>query len=68
MTIDAEPQTAMLLTEEEWDDLAEICKHFRSEFPTPTSLGLSHSPGGEERWVVTDRRRDIAKRIIDACD
>lgn len=63
-----EPRSALVLTEGEWADLAEICKLFLSEYTTPKSLGLPDSPGGEERWVSTDRKRALARRVVDACD
>lgn len=48
------PQTAMLLTEQEWDDLAVICRVY---------VGLV------EGWkdAETVRRRTLCERIEEAC-
>lgn len=51
--IEEEPQTAILLTEREWRDLAHICA-FYSEMPADGS-------GPDEA-----RRCDLARRIIEA--
>jgi hypothetical protein len=62
---DDEPQTAMLLTEQEWTDLSEMVTYFRNctaewdnvEFDRPNS----------EWAVAVGRKRALALRIIEAC-
>jgi hypothetical protein len=65
MTDDYEPQTAMLLTQQEWDDLCGMVKHYR------TLTEWSETPDVAVRYPmenVTDlwRQRALAERIIKA--
>jgi hypothetical protein len=54
MTDDYEPQTAMLLTQQEWDDLCDILNGWRQ-----ATTWADHEPG-----VL--RGRALAERIIEA--
>lgn len=58
-----QPQTAMLLTEREWLDVAEMVDHFRccTDWVTrePENIGAEHVNG-------LRRKRDLAERIMQA--
>lgn len=61
MAADEEPQTAMLLTQQEWDDLEAMVTHYRDStdwirFAKETMPGF--------RTII--RQRVLADRIIDA--
>ncbi len=56
-------ETAMLLTQEQWEDLAHMCQHYRLFTKWVESGTLSGDP---EKEVA--RRRALAQRIIDAAE
>jgi hypothetical protein len=54
-----ETQSAMLLTEREWDALANVCRHYLG-----ATLWAEDSADGSE---VRDRRR-LCERVVDASE
>jgi hypothetical protein len=62
-TDDYEPQTAMLLTEQEWEDLAEIVKHYLDD--TLWAQVWMDDPANHPLGSVI-RKRALANRIIEA--
>jgi hypothetical protein len=56
---DGSLQTAMLLTQQEWDDLAAICGHY--------AWDVRDVVGDADMTVVT-RRAKLCKRIKDAAN
>lgn len=55
------PQTALLLTQEEWDDLEEIAKGFQDS--TRWVVGEAEGHGYID---IMRRRRALASRLIEA--
>jgi hypothetical protein len=58
-------QSAMLLTDQEWEDLADIA----ARFLRATEWREERGPEPAERrevYVALDRRRDIARRVVEA--
>lgn len=78
MTDHDDPQTAMLLTETEWDDLAAMVKHFRfctewADDSVPPSVyrrrvHANQIAALEENVADLRRKRSLAQRIIEACE
>lgn len=62
-TTDDAPQTAMLLTETEWTDLAEIAKRYLEDTSIVDSAVCTMA---DAALVVPRRRRNLARRIIEA--
>lgn len=72
-----DPQSAMLLTESEWDDLAAMVKHFRdctewADDSVPPSqyrrrVHANQIAALEENVADLRRKRALANRIIEAC-
>ena len=60
-----DPQTAMLLTEPEWADLAAVLSHYRevTEWIEESDRHLDHS---SPAFVAITRKRALAQRIIEA--
>lgn len=57
-----ESQTAMLLTEQEWRDLAEIVQHYLD-----TTAWVAEDPNSSARiFEIVHRKRSLAQRIRDA--
>lgn len=56
-----EPQTAMLLTEQEWNDLEYMVTHYRDE-----TQWIRFAREDELLVKVIRRRHELAGRIIDA--
>jgi len=61
--MDDAPQTAMLLTQEEWTMLASMCTHYL----VATRWAARDGEGDSYTQLIRDRRR-LAKRIIDAAE
>jgi hypothetical protein len=57
-----EPQTAMLLTQQEWDDLEQIARGYRMD----TEWADRPSRDGKHPEETIKRRRRLATRIIEA--
>ncbi len=52
-------QSALLLTQDEWDDLSKICEHFRQ---ATAWAARWNAPGAE----TVESQRALAQRIIEA--
>lgn len=63
-----ETQTAMLLTQQEWDDLEEMVSHYRlcTRWAAEPLLPATQEHYGFVQLAPIRRRRDLALRIIDA--
>lgn len=62
-----EPQSALLLTDQEWSDLADIAEMYLGETNWIEWCNSDHpmfQPGGGSEPLL--RRRDLAKRIVEA--
>lgn len=59
---DEDPQTAMLLTETEWADLAKMLRFYEEETRWVCYSLITNRPGIAD--IV--RKRDLAQRIIEA--
>jgi hypothetical protein len=62
---DDAPQSAMLLTDAEWQDLSEMMAHYRdaTEWVAERDRHLDHS---QPTYIAIQRKRALAKRIIEA--
>lgn len=63
------PQTAMLLTQSEWNDLTEICEHYLRSTAWvnyPEQFRRNMRPENPEHVGNLRRQRELCDRIVEA--